>query len=230
MAALIGGRKVSTGIASKYVTIPLAGMWLAKTKAGSAYTLYIDFFTNAGKVHRGYKSFGIATRDPSSPFMALCKAFKVNLPPAVTQRAAAEMLAAAMAEYGALKCVRSGKKHDWTDITPVNLDIEVLPWGFKAIDGMKMESLWHKAEYTEDTQPEEDEPQFSIVGKTIEDLRADLEAGVPLWQVEQALSVDILDGDIDLTCHTALSSLHTQAVAAGKDIVRIKRKVQHVQA
>lgn len=133
---------VSVGLTDSRVTLPVCGMYVAKTKDDKAYMLYIDHFTSMSKEHRSYKPIPILTRTEDSLFRRLCSAFKVTIPSKITQKAAAELLAAGVAQYGAIKTKRVGKTHDWQEITAVNLDGEMLPWGHKSIEGMKMVSLW----------------------------------------------------------------------------------------
>lgn len=133
---------VSVGLTDSRVTLPVCGMYVAKTKDGKAYMLYIDHFTSMSKEHRSYKPIPILTRTEDSLFRRLCSAFKVTIPSKITQKAAAELLAAGVSQYGAIKCKRVGKQQDWQEIAAVNLDGEMLPWGHKIIEGMKMISLW----------------------------------------------------------------------------------------
>lgn len=137
---------VSVGLTDSRVTLPIVGMYIAKTKDDKAFTLYIDHFTSMSKEHRAYKPIPILTRTEESLFRRLCRAFNVTIPTKITQQAAAELLAAGVAQYGAVKVKRVGKQQDWQDIVAVNLDGEMLPWGHKVIEGMKLKSLWHASE------------------------------------------------------------------------------------
>ena len=232
MAITIGGRKISVGVASKHTTLPIAGMYLAKTKAGNAYTLYIDHYTTAAKEHRSYKQVSLVTKDHSSLFCRLCAAFKVALPANVTQKAAAELLAASVAKHGALRCIRSGKKHDWLEIQPVYVDGEALPWGHKKLDGMVLQSLWNPPEDSEDEC--EEEGYYSIVGKTLSDVAAEIRGmgGIRTATLAEALGrVDAMDEGVDVECHAKLSELLATAVKMGLDVIKLKSKEEdHVQA
>lgn len=230
MAVSIKGRKVATGVESKHVTLPLAGMYLAKTKAGDAYSLYIDLFTSTSKEHRSYKQVNIITRDPSSLFCRLCDAFGVSLPAKISQKSAAELLAASMAEYGALKCVRAGKQHDWVDIHPVNLDVEALPWGFPSKEGMTMLSLWNP----EESDGEEEGYRFSIIGKTLEQVADEIReiGGIPREELDATLERERSHEGVDEECYEQLFNLSLQAMVKGMDIIRLspKKEESYVQA
>lgn len=234
MAVKINGKKVSVGVVSKHVTLPLCGVYIAKTKANDAFTLYIDHYTGTSMEHRAYKPVFIHTKDSETPFGRLCKAFKVTLPSACTQQAAAELLASAMAEYGALKCVRSGKKQEWLDIHPVQMDVDALPWCFPAKDGMVLKSLWNSPEDSEEECVEDGEGYYSIVGKTLSDVAAEIRGmgGISTTVLSEALGrVDAMDDGVDVECHAKLSDLLSTALKMGLDVIRLKsREEEHVQA
>lgn len=166
---------VSVGLTDSRVTLPVCGMYVAKTKDDKAYMLYIDHFTSMSKEHRSYKPIPILTRTEDSLFRRLCSAFKVTIPSKITQKAAAELLAAGVAQYGAVKCRRVGKQQDWQEITAVNLDGDMLPWGHKAIEGMKMESLWHAGEGSSGSASETPKgvqaPDLSDIGGDDDEMR-----------------------------------------------------------
>lgn len=237
--AIAGSEK---GFADERVTLPLCGMYYAKNKAGNAYTLYIDHFTTAAKVKRSYKKVAIKTRDATSLFMRLSEAFGVKHAPKVTQVHAAKALAMAMARKGALKCRRAGKDHDWVDIAPVDIAGHKLPWDYAKIDGLQLIDLWvfskeeqapaadtHQVQ--QDTMPhDEGNTCFSILGKKFKDVMKDLEAGVTVAQVEQALSVGIADDDVDIHCYMAVDDLLRHAIDERQDIVRLEPRGEHVQA
>lgn len=226
MAITIGGRKISAGVASKHITLPIAGMYLAKTKAGNAFTLYIDHFTSAAREHRSYKQVPLVTKDPSSLFCRMCAAFKVVLPANVTQKAAAELLAASVADYGALRCVRSGKKHDWLEIQPVNIDGEALPWGHPKKDGMVLQSLWNATDAEEEHDATESSALFSIIGKDYNQVVEEIisAGGIPVSAIADALEREdfMLEG-VDMDCHSKLSSLCTEALNRGMTILKLKK-------
>ena len=136
---------ISVGAADTRTTLPITGCFIARNKAGDGITFYIDHFTSCGKKFRAFKYAPVITKgDPeNSLFLGLCKAFGVKVE-GMTQRKAAVALAAKIAEYGALKCDRVGKRHEWKHIAPVNLDGEMLPWSQPAKEGMVMEALWQK--------------------------------------------------------------------------------------
>lgn len=234
MAVKINGKKVSTGVVSKHVTLPLCGVYIAKTKANDAFTMYIDHYTGTSREHRAYKPVFIHTKDSETPFGRLCKAFKVALPSACTQQAAAELLAASMAEYGALKCVRSGKKQEWLDIHPVHMDVDALPWGFPAKDGMVLKSLWNPPEDSDDSEEDAADGYYSIVGKTISDVASEIRkmGGINTAVLSEALGrVDAMDDGVDVECHAKLSELLATAVKMGLDVIKLKNKEEeHVQA
>ena len=216
MAIKINGKKASTGVASKHVTLPICGMYIAKTKANDAFTLYIDHWTCADKIHRAYKSVFIHTKDPETPFGRLCKAFKVFLPSSVTQQAAAELLAAAVAEYGALRCVRSGKKQEWLDIHPVQTDGDALPWGFPSKDGMLLKSLWNPDEGS--SSDESVEGVYTIIGKDFQQVVDDIfiNDGIPVLTLLETLEREsAMTEGVSIECHSKLSALVQRAVDAG---------------
>ena len=233
MAVKINGKKVSVGVASKHATLPLCGVYIAKTKANDAYTMYLDHYTSMEKVHRAYKQVYIHTKDPETSFGRLCKAFKVALPSSITQKAAAELLAASMAEYGALKCVRTGKQQEWLDIHPVHLDVNALPWGHPAKEGMVLESLWNPPEEGVDLEGCDCTDRYSIAGKTLEDVISDINSmgGMPTDTLAAALeSVDVMDADVDFQCYSKLSDLLRRAREQDIKIIRLKKQeeVAHV--
>lgn len=162
---------VSVGLTDSRVTLPVCGMYVAKTKDGKAYTLYVDHFTSMSKEHRAYKTVPILTRTEDSLFRRLCSAFKVTIPSKITQKAAAELLAAGVAQYGAIKCKRVGKQQDWQEITAVNLDGDMLPWGHKVIEGMKMESLWQVDDSSSKTPSGVQAPDLSDIGGDDDEMR-----------------------------------------------------------
>lgn len=235
MAVKINGKKVSVGVVSKHVTLPLCGVYIAKTKANDAFTMYIDHYTGTSMEHRAYKPVFIHTKDSETPFGRLCKAFKVTLPSACTQQAAAELLASAMAEYGALKCVRSGKKQEWLDIHPVHLDVDALPWGFPSKDGMVLKSLWNPDEgSSSDESVEGVEGVYTIIGKDFQQVVDDIlgNDGIPVLTLLETLEREsAMTEGVSIECHSKLSALVQRAADAGMTVLRLKKPEEtNVQA
>lgn len=134
------------GIADRAITMPIVGMYAAKTKSGKAYTLYIDHHTNASPTApRSYKCVPIVTKDTASLFYRLCKAHGVD-PNGMTQLDAAEALAQAVAQKGAIRCVRQGKEHSWTAIQAIDYSTEAKPWCYPSKPGLDLKSLWEIGE------------------------------------------------------------------------------------
>ena len=195
--AIAGSEK---GFADERVTLPLCGMYYAKSKAGNTYTLYIDHFTTAAKSKRSYKRLAIKTRDTTSLFLRLSEAFGVKHAPKVTQVHAAKALAMAMARKGALKCRRAGKDHDWVDIAPVDIAGSKLPWDYPKIDGLQLIDLWVFSEAessaTEQEQPESKEEEgWDISSEAEDDDCAPLVDKCGFWEppVHETGSVDAPD-------------------------------------
>jgi hypothetical protein len=131
---------------SPKTTLPVTGVWFRSEQGTRCPLLYIQHRTSAAADAKlSYKQIPIVTRPPAdggpgSLFYRLCKVAGVKCN-GMTQKAAAQALALAIAEKGAIRCKRVGKEHNWEEIEIVNFDSQLEPWHLPLKDGITWTAL-----------------------------------------------------------------------------------------
>lgn len=127
-------------------TLPVTGVWFRSETGSRCPLMYIQHRTSAAADAKlSYKQIPIVTRPPAdggpgSLFYRLCKVAGVKCN-GMTQKAAAQALALAIAEKGAIRCKRVGKEHNWEEIELVNFDSQLEPWHLPLKDGITWTAL-----------------------------------------------------------------------------------------